>query len=84
MSEPEADPEFQAAVERIANKLLDATHNETIGAVQVALANIVSQLALQHGDGAEDRLFLETITGMFEVYRVASNSRLRNTDETVS
>lgn len=81
--ETEDDAALTEAIRRIANKIVTATNNEPIQAVQVALANIVAQLALTHGASC-DRVFLETLHGMFEVYREASNHKLRNEDPQVS
>ena len=84
MTDTEQDPAFKEAVQRVANKIVMATNDEPIVAVQVALANVVTQLALAQGTTICDRVFLETIDGMFEIYRNASNLKLRNEDPAVS
>lgn len=84
MTDTEQDPEFKEAVQRVANKIVVATNDEPMVAVQVALANVVTQLSLAQGAAICDRVFLETIDGMFEIYRNASNLKLRNEDPAVS
>lgn len=83
MTDTEQDPAFDEATQRVANKLLVATNGEPIKAVQVALANLVAQLALTSA-AEHDRFFLETIDGMFQIYREVSNLKLRNEDPAVS
>jgi len=78
------DPETIARVQRMADGILRAISNQPIGDVQMALANIVTHLALVQGSDTCDRFFLETIDQIFQIYREASNTKLRNEDKAVS
>jgi len=67
MAAPEKDPERALRIATMVRKLQEATEGQTVGDAQVAFANAIAFMALQHPD-PEATVFV-TIEFVSEVFR---------------
>lgn len=81
----EQDEDRRLRIEGMMEGIRRALDGQSLSDVQTALANSVACVCLLNTDSANpDRLFLNTLDAMLEVYREMSNRALRGNDRDFS
>ena len=80
----EQDEDRRLRIEGMMEGIRRALNGSELQDAQTALANAVAYICLLSTDSNPDRLFLNMIDSMLEVYRTMSNRQLRGNDRDFS